>query len=42
MIRVGAATTQTEEVIPFGTEEQADPTIPIGETREIQPGKDGT
>jgi uncharacterized protein YabE (DUF348 family) len=40
--RVGAATSQTTRPIPFDTVEQEDPTLPIGQTRILQDGKDGT
>jgi hypothetical protein len=41
VVRVGAATQQTTEAIPFGEETVADPTIPIGQTREVTAGVDG-
>jgi uncharacterized protein YabE (DUF348 family) len=41
VVRVGAATQQSTETIPFGEETVADPTIPIGETREITAGVEG-
>lgn len=41
VVRVGAATTQTRESVPFAEESVADPTIPIGETREITAGVPG-
>ncbi|MET0276373.1 MAG: G5 domain-containing protein [Acidimicrobiia bacterium] len=42
VVRVGAATTQTTEAIPFTEESVVDPTVAIGETRQIRAGKDGT
>ncbi len=42
VVRVGAAVTQSTEVAPFDTVQQADPSLPIGQTRVIQPGKNGT
>ncbi|MET0629128.1 MAG: transglycosylase family protein [Acidimicrobiia bacterium] len=41
VIRVGAATRQTQEAIPFAEEVVDDPTIPIGEEREIRAGVPG-
>lgn len=41
VVRVGAATQQTYEPIPFGEETIADSSIPIGETRLITPGREG-
>jgi resuscitation-promoting factor RpfB len=41
VVRVGAATRQTEEPVEFETETAQDPTIPIGETREIRAGVAG-
>ncbi len=41
IVRVGAATQQTTEPVPFGEETVDDPTIPIGQTRVITPGVDG-
>jgi uncharacterized protein YabE (DUF348 family) len=40
--RVGAETSQTTREIPFDTVEQEDPTLPIGQTRVLQDGKNGT
>jgi uncharacterized protein YabE (DUF348 family) len=40
--RVGAETSQSTRTIPFDTVEQDDPTLPIGQTRILQDGKDGT
>jgi uncharacterized protein YabE (DUF348 family) len=40
--RVGADITQATQPIPFDTVQQDDPTLPIGQTRVIQDGKDGT
>jgi resuscitation-promoting factor RpfB len=42
VVRVGADVTQDTERIPFDTVQQADPTLPIGQTRVIQEGRDGT
>ncbi|MFN8028327.1 MAG: ubiquitin-like domain-containing protein [Acidimicrobiia bacterium] len=39
--RVGAQTTQTTEEFPFDEVTQADPDLPIGQTREVQKGKNG-
>jgi uncharacterized protein YabE (DUF348 family) len=39
--RVGAQTTQTTESFPFDEAQQPDPDLPIGQTREVQPGKNG-
>jgi len=39
--RVGAQTTSTTEEFPFDTVQQPDPDLPIGQTREVQPGKNG-
>lgn len=39
--RVGAQTTQTTEPFAFDEVQQPDPNLPIGQTREVQPGKDG-
>lgn len=41
VVRVGAETSQTKRTISFGTVEQPDPTLPIGQTRVLQNGKDG-
>jgi uncharacterized protein YabE (DUF348 family) len=40
--RVGAETSSTTRTIPFDTVEQEDPTLPIGQTRVVQDGQDGT
>ena len=40
-MRVGGETKQTTEVIPFTEEQQADPTIPIGDTSVLRAGVDG-
>jgi uncharacterized protein YabE (DUF348 family) len=42
VVRVNADITQTQKDIPFDTVEQADPTLPIGQTRVVQEGKNGT
>ncbi len=42
VVRVGADVTQDTEVIPYDTVQQGDPTLPIGQTRVIQEGRDGT
>jgi uncharacterized protein YabE (DUF348 family) len=42
VVRVGAETSQTTRPIPFDTVEQDDPTLPIGQTRVMQDGSDGT
>lgn len=42
VVRVGAAVTQIIRPIAFDTVEQEDPTLPIGQTRILQDGKDGT
>jgi uncharacterized protein YabE (DUF348 family) len=42
VVRVGADITQTTRTIPFEEVQQPDPTLPIGETRVIQHGKNGT
>jgi uncharacterized protein YabE (DUF348 family) len=42
VVRVGADVTQSTEKIPFGTVQQPDPSLPIGQTRVIQDGQDGT
>jgi hypothetical protein len=42
VVRVGAATTQTTEAIPFTEETVNDPTIAIGDTKVIRAGKNGT
>jgi resuscitation-promoting factor RpfB len=39
--RVGAQTTQTTEEFAFDEVQQADPDLPIGQTREVQKGKNG-
>ncbi len=41
VMRVGGATQQTTEVIPFAGEQQADPTIPIGDTSVLREGVNG-
>jgi hypothetical protein len=41
VVRVGAATMQTQEAVPFADEQIPDPTIPIGQTREIRAGVPG-
>jgi uncharacterized protein YabE (DUF348 family) len=41
VLRVGGATKQTTEAIPFTEESQGDPAIPIGETSVIRPGVKG-
>jgi len=40
--RVGAKTTQATRPIPFDTVQQADPSLPIGQTQVVQDGKNGT
>ena len=40
-MRVGAQTVQGSEPIPFDEARQPDPNLPIGQTREVQVGKDG-
>jgi uncharacterized protein YabE (DUF348 family) len=42
VVRVNAVTSRTTREIPFDTVEQEDPTLPIGQTRILQDGKDGT
>ena len=42
VVRVGADVTQETRPIPFDTVQQADPDLPIGQTRVVQAGKDGT
>ncbi len=42
VVRVGAETSQSTRTIAFDTVEQEDPTLPIGQTRIVQDGKDGT
>jgi hypothetical protein len=42
VLRVGGETKQSTEPIPFAQEQQADPTIAIGDTSEIRAGVDGT
>jgi hypothetical protein len=42
VVRVGADVTQETRPIPFDTVQQADPDLPIGQTRVVQDGKDGT
>jgi uncharacterized protein YabE (DUF348 family) len=42
VVRVNAELTQTTREIPFDTVEQEDPTLPIGQTRVVQDGKNGT
>ena len=42
VFRVGGETKQATEVIPFGTEQQADPTIAIGDTSVVRAGVNGT
>jgi len=42
VVRVNAVTTQTTREIEFDTLEQEDPTLPIGQTRVIQDGRNGT
>jgi uncharacterized protein YabE (DUF348 family) len=42
VVRVGADITQTTRPIPFDTIQQDDPNLPIGQTRVVQAGKDGT
>ena len=41
VVRVGASTSSTTQPIDFDTVQQDDPTLPIGQTRVIQDGKDG-
>jgi uncharacterized protein YabE (DUF348 family) len=41
VVRVGAETQQDNEVIPFTEERQPDPTLLIGQTREVQAGQNG-
>jgi uncharacterized protein YabE (DUF348 family) len=41
VVRVGAATEQGSEPIPFTEVRQPDPDLPIGQTREVQAGRDG-
>jgi hypothetical protein len=40
--RVGADISQSKEPIPFGSVQQPDPTLPIGQTRIVQRGQNGT
>jgi uncharacterized protein YabE (DUF348 family) len=42
VVRVGADVTQENEVIPFDTVQQADPSLPIGQTKVLQEGANGT
>jgi len=42
VVRVNADITQTKRPIEFDTVQQADPTLPIGQTRVVQDGKNGT
>jgi hypothetical protein len=42
VVRVGAETTQATRPIEFDTVQQEDPTLPIGQTRVIQDGSNGT
>jgi resuscitation-promoting factor RpfB len=42
VVRVNAVTSQTTREIPFDTVEQEDPDLPIGQTRVMQDGKNGT
>jgi uncharacterized protein YabE (DUF348 family) len=42
VVRVNADISQTTKPIPFDTVQQADPTLPIGQTRVLQDGQDGT
>ncbi len=42
VVRVGADITQATRPIPFATVQQADPDLPIGQTRVVQDGKNGT
>ena len=42
VVRVGAETSQTTRPIAFDTVEQEDPTLPIGQTRILQDGSNGT
>lgn len=42
VVRVGAEISQSTKPIPFDTVQQADPTLPIGQTRVIQNGNNGT
>jgi len=42
VVRVGAETTQETRPIEFDTVHQADPSLPIGQTRVIQDGANGT
>jgi uncharacterized protein YabE (DUF348 family) len=41
VVRVGAETKQDSEVIPFGEVRQPDPTLLIGQTRDVQAGQNG-
>jgi uncharacterized protein YabE (DUF348 family) len=41
VVRVGALTSQSTEPIPFDTVQQPDPDLPIGQTRDVQKGKEG-
>jgi hypothetical protein len=41
VVRVGASTSSTTQPIDFDAVQQDDPTLPIGQTRVIQDGKDG-
>jgi uncharacterized protein YabE (DUF348 family) len=42
VVRVGADITQAQKPIPFNTVQQADPSLPIGQTRVLQDGQNGT
>ncbi len=42
VMRVGADVTQETQPIPYDTVQQADPDLPIGQTRVLQAGTDGT
>jgi uncharacterized protein YabE (DUF348 family) len=41
VVRVGAQMTQTTEQFPFDVVQQPDPDLPIGQTREVQKGRNG-
>jgi resuscitation-promoting factor RpfB len=41
VVRVGAETIQATQPIPFDTVQQPDPSLPIGQTHEVQAGADG-
>jgi uncharacterized protein YabE (DUF348 family) len=41
VVRVGATTSQSTEDIPFDTVQQPDPDLPVGQTRDVQTGKQG-